>query len=475
MLKRVISALALHPTRDLPSLLACFAPIDTHGPASLYRQLFLGGALVDPDPAFGDNGYGEFLTAGTGEGAPTISGHEEALRAACQLTGEELSAITAALGSGEAALSLEAVSAIFRHGWLARRLELSVREFLLLKTCSGIDPFAPSDAPHPPMLRFIELVGRLRQASLKPVEALYLIWNQDISGKSEPPDSQVAQLARSLRATAAATEREFSNVDDPSGEIARTRMAMAYGEDASRLFFGLLDNTFVVEVEYTHAEAKLQDTIKAAAAPGVIAYDDFRKRLSFGGLLSEDVRDRLSSAEDATPGFRNAILKLHDASYVKVAKPFFDRYPELWEPCKTYLASSQPVGARLTDLLAALLLDLKTHRKEQQALQLISAAAGAEFGFSAAVLGEPSVLHVAHDLAALDAHGLAAKFFYADSVTGAADHENDAEANLCYTEDGLATSATIARSRSRAPGPRAPGGLNYLATSGRSTTTRSRT
>ncbi|GAH44062.1 unnamed protein product, partial [marine sediment metagenome] len=55
VVKRVMDALKLKLGKDLLPLLACFAPIDTHGTASLYRRMFLGPAR---DGAFEDDGYG---------------------------------------------------------------------------------------------------------------------------------------------------------------------------------------------------------------------------------------------------------------------------------------------------------------------------------------------------------------------------------------------------------------------------------
>ena len=80
---------------------------------------------------------------------------------------------------------------MFRYGWLAHTLGLSVLEFLLLREFTGLDPFAPLDpgsaAPaEPPAVRFIRLLGAISAAGLTTVQALYLMWNQDISGTSAP-------------------------------------------------------------------------------------------------------------------------------------------------------------------------------------------------------------------------------------------------------------------------------------------------
>ena len=59
-LLRALHALNLSVKRDLASLLACWAPMQTVGSASLYRTLFLNAAVMRQDPAFQDDGQGHF-------------------------------------------------------------------------------------------------------------------------------------------------------------------------------------------------------------------------------------------------------------------------------------------------------------------------------------------------------------------------------------------------------------------------------
>ena len=166
-------------------------------------------------------------------------------------------------------LTIPNISAIYRRGWLARKLKLSVRELLLLTQRTGLDPFAAPDiavqpaapAPavpvEPPILRLIALVQALRDRSLKTAAALYLIWNQDLSGKSAPDSAQVTEFARTLRGDFAGIEDQFAVTEDPGGDIARVRMTLVYGQDAADAFFALLDDTIVLDVAYTHPTSTL--------------------------------------------------------------------------------------------------------------------------------------------------------------------------------------------------------------------------
>ena len=204
---RVIEALNLTVKRDLLSLLACWSDIGARGYTSLYSQMFLNPALLEQDAVFADDGYGEFLrhvavayahtqpvleqpiiTAASGKigyndstkqlsfsgimdatirealksvpgvsqqlkdavdalyNAQRLATHAEALRSAFNLTGEEYDRIVAGLVyDASTALTIPNISAIYRRGWLARKLNFSVRELLLLIQFTSLDPFAVPD------------------------------------------------------------------------------------------------------------------------------------------------------------------------------------------------------------------------------------------------------------------------------------------------------------------------------------------
>ena len=226
-----------------------------------------------------------------------LATHAETLRSAFNLTGDEYDRIVAALDyDANTSLTIRNISAINRRAWLARKLKLSVRELLLLIRLTDRDPFAAPDPTSPAIMRLISLAQSLQDGSLKSAAALYLIWNQDLSGRSAPDSAQVAALARTLRVGFAAVETEFAVADDPDGAIAQAQLAKVYGAEAATLFFGLLNDTLTVEVEFSDPNGTLvagaiRQAIENAAGKteaGVqrIAYDDFRKRLSFSGVLT---------------------------------------------------------------------------------------------------------------------------------------------------------------------------------------------
>ena len=101
----------------------------------------------------------------------------------------------------------------------------------------------------------------MKDRSFKSAAALYLIWNQDLSGKSAPAPAQIGELARTLRGDFASIDDQFAAIEDPNGDVARARMALVYGQETSDAFFALLDDTLVADVAYTHTASALEPAI----------------------------------------------------------------------------------------------------------------------------------------------------------------------------------------------------------------------
>jgi hypothetical protein len=392
--------------------------------------MFLNPATLEQDDVFAGNGSGNYL-----DGSQRLSGHAEALRSAFNLTGDEYGQIITALHYDDNTdLTIPNISAIFRRGWLARKLKLSVRELLLLTDLTGLDPFALPDPTQPAILRLISLVQALRDRSLKSAVALYLIWNQDLSGKSAPDPAQMEELGRTLRGDFAAIEDHFRTIEDPNGDVALARMTLVYGQEASDAFFTLLDDTLVVDVSCADPGETLEAAIKIDKK---LAYDHFRHRLSHTGLLT-DLYGPLKGIPNLPQDFSDAIDDLfHRGQQIKGR--FFTRYPELENAYS--IAVVKPPADRHSAFLAEFQPDLARKRKRQQALQRLSAAAWVDLPFTQTILdpsAPPYPLRAAgpqngpalDDVVALDTAGLAAEFFFRDTATEPIDESRETEANL---------------------------------------------
>lgn len=413
---RTLKTLGLTVERDLLSLLACWADIGTHGETALYRQMFLNPVVLRQDSVFADNGYGEVL----GNATVKLADHAAALRSAFNLSGDEYARIVAALGFGaNTPMTLANVSAIYRRGWLARKLELSVRELLLLLSLTGLNVFGPFDTARRferVVPRLFEFVHTLKDSGLNTAAALYLIWNQDLNGKSSLEPDQIAAFARTLRAGLAAVEVEFTVADDPGGDVAQVQFAKVYGAEAAAFFFGLLGDTLTIEVDYddsagTLAPGAVRQAIEAAAGKtetgaSRIRYDDFRKRLAYVGQLTAATRDALKAAAGAAAAAFHAAVNALDAQTQGVVGPFFTRYAELLPAFEAYMADTRPAAQRRRALLDAILPGLIARRKRQQAVQAVSALANTEAALAQLLLDSATQPHPLHAFGAADRPGL---------------------------------------------------------------------
>jgi Neuraminidase-like domain/Putative peptidoglycan binding domain/Salmonella virulence plasmid 28.1kDa A protein len=424
---------------------------------SVQSGTYIAGVQTAP---FADNGYGDFLS----DPSQTIFGHEPVLRAAFNLTGAEFSVIAGALQfTPITPLTLSNISSLFRIGWFAHTLGISVVEFLGLRQMTGLDPFAPLDLNaippvEPPALRFIALVQAMKNAGLQPGQALYMLWNDDISGKSTPDVSVVTGFASALRAAFAAVAAQFTIQSDPDGTIAQSLMALVYGNTATNFYFGMLNNTLVTQISYPNSSypnpqpAPVQTVLDASG--GRLSYDNLGKQLSFAGVLDPSTKAAIQAAITANQNVQALIDALGDLGVAnqQIVGPFFATYPELLPLYTTYATSTDPVQQRRSTLLANFLPTLIQKRNQEQALATITAAAGSDPSFANVLLEDPTVLHAAtdltapivYDLTALNHPGLAAQIFLSNAVSGQPNIVLDADpANYAPSTIGAQQTATV--------------------------------
>ncbi len=393
---RAMRELNLTVKRDLQRVLAWWSLINPTMSDSIYAEMFLSPTILMQDGVYADQGYGNYLA----DPSATIAGHTDSLRAAIGLTSDEFDQIMAALGyTMLTPLNIQSVTAIFRRGHLARALQISVRELLLLMTMTGIDPFSALEPTGPGIMALIKVLQGLRTVSIKPATALWLFWNQDLSGSSGPSTAQINEFLRSLREDFISIDNELAVVDDPTGEIAQARMTLTYGTEATDFFFSLLNESFASETSYSHFEALFGSPLAGMIedAGGTysngerprLAYDDFNKRLTYTGMLTDATRLALralpldsSVLAHVPPGsvhafqteFPAAIDALYNLSSA-VVDPFFARYAELLPMYVAFRNGTDPIEARRTTLLLNFVPTLVRMRKYQKTYQRLADAA----------------------------------------------------------------------------------------------------
>ncbi len=450
-----IDMLGLDLQSDLSSLLTCWAPIGSNGTASLYAQMFLSPTVLAIDPVFAPDIHGEFFTSSP---TPLMFDHQTAICAALNLTSAEFNLITGApqstnpaLGLGYTAttpLSLAVLTAIFQRAWLARTLQISVFELLSLISATALDPFslpvlndtAPVSAS---LLEFVRRVQSMSAAGLAPVQALYLLWDIDLSGVSDPPPSVVTGLASALRAAFVAIDSQFSVSGTVTADAAETLMSQVLGPTAASTFFGLLNQTFMTSTPFGYTYSTLPEAVLTAAG-GRLSYDDLNKVLSFAGYLDATTSSALQSAAAGNAILLAGLTALQTVN-TQAVDSFFATYNnpplDLQDLFNTYLATPDPTVA-LPGLLNQLLPVLGSLRKQEQAMACATTAAGCDPSFAPALVGVAAVMPATSpaaageaavaDLTGIGDGGLSVEYFLTNNVSAPPDQTVGAMPSLTY-------------------------------------------
>ncbi len=436
----VMDLLGLDASDDLDSILPCWGVIGTAGPDSLYARMFLNPTVLSTSNVFAPAQDGSILQTLP---APLLLDHASELCAALNLTQGEFDLITGTSGAPLVGLGLHydastplttsTITEIYRRAWLARTLQLSVLELLSLSALTGIDPFAlpvldNSSPVTVPMLDFVKLVQALSTANLAPVQALYLLWNVDLSGVSAPDPSVITALAATLRTAFGAVDSQFAVTAEASLDSAKSLMALVLGATATNLFFGLLTQTFTTSVPFGYDQSTLPEAVLAAGG-GQLSYDDLAKQLTVVGYLGADALAALLTAATGDGALIAGITALAAANAAAV-NAFFATYDDpglgLQILFTAYTSSPDPtVKGSVSTLLDTLIPVLGQRRKQQQALAAVTAVAGCDPSFAPALLDDSRLICAAQnsaspgvdDLVTAGLGGLSVSYFYGNDPT----------------------------------------------------------
>jgi len=416
--KRIKENLNLKKENSLIKLLALWSNIDTHGNKSLYQQMFLHSSILKIDTIFDDNGYGEYLT-----NREMIKGHLLALQAAFNVTAEELSLIlNDADFDDNSPLSMGNISKIYRYSFLAKALKISIQEFITLKTMSGIDPFHELEDVHPSTLKFIELVQLVKQSDFKINTLNYFLHHEDVTGTASPSRDSILSLAKTLKDGMVGIEQEYKVEDDPTGEIAKSKMALVYENTVVDNFFGLLKGTTSYSVEYNHPQPELEPELKDISDK--IVYDHFQKRLNFQGVMTEAVKTNFDNVAIATDTFKAAIKELYNAAQEDFSD-FFDKYSDLKTLYDSYVASNKPETEKIADILEDFLPSLKKKLKHLLIKQTLSSSVNVDMTILNELLEMQNILHsieqddqpAIEDFLKLEVNGVSVQYFFTDNTS----------------------------------------------------------
>jgi hypothetical protein len=269
----------LLPLTGLPlvKLLTCWADIDTHGPQSLYRKLFLTHNLQAIDPVFREDSFGNYLTANA-----KISEHIPVLMAALQLREADIAAIIAFTAMKDM-LTIENVSILFRYSMLAKLLKQTIHGLLEDIRLAGT-PFG--EAWH--TLRFIETFNNVTAANFKPAQLHYLIRDvADTKSNIAPSPKATLALAKVLHDGIRAIEADLANVTESelTPELLQGRLALLFDKEVVTRIMAFLDGSmlYTSETAIASLDIVIPDNLK-----GRLTYNKFSGVVTIKGILTPE-------------------------------------------------------------------------------------------------------------------------------------------------------------------------------------------
>ncbi|MCL6542207.1 MAG: hypothetical protein K6T87_16750 [Roseiflexus sp.] len=445
-------------------LLTLWADIPTTGKKPLYARLFLTKSVLKTAPVF-DHPLGQYLS----DGSIKLKDHLRALQGALGLTAEDIAAILADAGKTlDDALSLANVSLLYRYGLLAKGLKLSVRELIVLKQLSGLDPFKPlhnqplqtldEDHPFSQTLAFVEAAEAVKASGLAIEDLDYLLRHRfDPTGKYRPNPVLTQALLKTLAKGIRAIHAEHAVPDDPaalSDEILQQKLSLILPPEVVTTFLAMLNGT----VEYTAVQSGVLQTDSLppsafADQPAIraVTYNSTRQeqRLTFREVLFDTQKNALKA--DLNPVLTAAQQTLFAALLDDVqqqARAFFDLHlrkqsgaqPEsgfvenadyalLFAPAPQGLTEAQQQAherQRRARLAQAFLPFLQQRLVRQFIVQMLTAQTGADAALVESLVTDDRLLQGADGKSLLTAfaataeRGVSAVFFDSADGSGAA-------------------------------------------------------
>ncbi|MBX3629208.1 MAG: hypothetical protein KF908_04695 [Nitrosomonas sp.] len=315
------------------ALLTLWSDIPTTGKQPLYAQLFLTRSVLRNAPVF-DHPLGKYLQyfdtmaneyrafhwdpsqpEDPTKGNVSLRTHVLALQGALGLTADEISRALADVGRSldTAELSLSNVSLLYRYGLLAKGLKLSVREVIVLKQLSGLDPFralhsdplATIDQDHPfsQTLKFIEMIEEIKESGLKIEDLDYLLRHRfDETGKYRPNPEGTLALLKTLAEGIRTIRAEHAVPDDPgtmSDEVLRQKLGLILLANVAATFLAMMEGTAeftAVQTVTSEDQLYITDFVGESAIVR-LTYNAVtgEQTLVFRGVLLDSQKDELKT------------------------------------------------------------------------------------------------------------------------------------------------------------------------------------
>ncbi|MGA2704759.1 MAG: neuraminidase-like domain-containing protein [Isosphaeraceae bacterium] len=388
-------------------LLTLWANLPTAGKNPLYEQLFLKRSILKDDPVFEDP-LGNYLAR------PDIllKDHLLALQAALNLTAADVGNILADAGQdvSTAALSLDNVSLLYRHGLLAKALKLTVEELISLKGLSGLNPFQAlkadpvsvldDDYPFSQTLRFVEIARIVHEDGFKVEDLDYLLRHRfDPVGKYRQDANTLLTLVKSLAAGLRSIQTDQALPIDPTSltdDLLQQKLALVLPADAVATFMGMWTGTVQTSAQQPGVPPANQlDANAFKQTPAVsVSYDAVlqAQRLTYTGVLLDAQSTQLQAANPSP------LLAALVAGVLAQQKAFYDKYlsaflqPADYQSVFAPLAPGQTLAAKRQTLLQFFLPFLRQQLNLQFVVQTLATTLSVDPALVQTLLTNPLLL-----------------------------------------------------------------------------------
>ncbi|MCP9463226.1 MAG: neuraminidase-like domain-containing protein [Nitrospira sp.] len=311
----------------------------------LYQSLFLNKKLIQPiDPAF--------AVAAVDVAGPTaekISGHRSVILAALGIRESDLELLAALTRASDGAayitddLTLNNLSFLWRHAWLAKLLKFKAEEWkVVLKLLQqdivrpvGPGVWVPCFADPKTCLEFVEKTDHLRNTGFTPDQLNWLL-AADRSAKAAVKESDAARFLRTLRTDLQAIRAEFepaqyeflepaSDVERLEGLLTGLLQQLHRTEVEARFFLETLRDEVIQEMTVEGLPASFSFPAAITGVPNHIRIE-YEPVLRFAGRMTAGQRtvllnDASLAAVTGLPSYQQAIQKLFDTPGSAAAVP----------------------------------------------------------------------------------------------------------------------------------------------------------
>ncbi|WP_367025571.1 neuraminidase-like domain-containing protein [Methylococcus sp. ANG] len=311
----------------------------------LYQSLFLNKKLIQPlDPAF--------AVAAVDVAGPTaekISGHRPVILAALGIREADLELFAALTRASDGAayitddLTLNNLSFLWRHAWLAKLLKFKAEEWkVVLKLLQqdivrpvGPGVSVPSFVDPKTALEFVERTDHLRNTGITPDQLNWLL-AADRSAKAAVKESDAARFLGTLRKDLQAIRAEFdpaqyeflepaSDVERLEGLLTGLLQQLHRTEAEARFFLETLRDEVVQEMTVVGLPASFSFPAAITGAPNHIRIE-YQPVLRFAGTMTAAQRtvllnDASLAAVTALTSYQQGIQKLFDTPGSAAAIP----------------------------------------------------------------------------------------------------------------------------------------------------------